>query len=166
MSDHYRLTEVRPLTMEQVTTLIEDPDAFPARYGLRLAEGYLAFPEALAATREALAGGTPPEWFSHLIVDPEAGEVVGLGGYTGPPRDGAVEIGYSVAPGRRGRGHATAAAQTWVATAHARGVRRMRAHTLAEEGPSTVVLRRCGFTRVAELQDPEEGALWRWELTL
>jgi RimJ/RimL family protein N-acetyltransferase len=151
------------LTLEQVTLLIEAPHRFPERYGLRLADGYLAFPEALPATREALLGGTPPEWFSHLIVDPDAEEVVGLGGYSGPPVDGAVEIGYGVAPARRGRGHATAAARAWVDSARARGATRVVAHTLAEDGPSTVVLRRCGFTRVAELQDPEDGPLWRWE---
>ncbi|MFR9800909.1 GNAT family N-acetyltransferase [Pseudonocardia sp. RS010] len=149
-----------------MTLLIEDLRRFTQRYGLTLAVGYLAFPEALAATRDALAGGTPPEWFSHLIVEPDTEQVVGLGGYTGPPRDGAVEIGYSVAPGHRGRGHATAAAAAWIASARARGATRVVAHTLAEEGPSTAVLRRCGLTRVAQLQDPEDGLLWRWELGL
>ena len=159
-------TEVRPLTLEQVTTLIEAPERFPQQYGLSLADGYLAFPEALAFTRDVLAAGAAPEWFSHLIVDPDAAEVVGLGGYTGPPADGVVEIGYSVAPGRRGRGHATAAARTWIASARAHGAVRMIAHTLAEEGPSTAVLRRCGFTRAAQVEDPEEGPVWRWELPL
>jgi [ribosomal protein S5]-alanine N-acetyltransferase len=40
------------------------------------------------------------------------------------------------------------------------------AHTLAEENASTWVLARCGFRRVAELVDPEEGPLWRWEIEL
>jgi [ribosomal protein S5]-alanine N-acetyltransferase len=154
-------TEVRPLTLAEVEILITDPEAF----GLRLAEGYLAFPEALPATRDALLAGTPPEWFSHLVIDPDAAEVVGLGGYTGPPADGVVEIGYSVAPGRRGRGHATAAARAWIDSARARGATAVIAHTLAEENPSTSVLRRCGFTRTAELVDPEEGTIWRWELS-
>ncbi|GAA1846128.1 hypothetical protein GCM10009836_27140 [Pseudonocardia ailaonensis] len=158
-------TEVRPLTLAQVEALITDPDGFPAAHGLRLVEGYLAFPEALPATRETLLAGTPPEWFSHLIVDPDAAEVVGLGGYTGPPADGVVEIGYSVAPDRRGRGHATAAARAWIESARARGATTVIAHTLAEENPSTGVLRRCGFVRTAELRDPQEGAVWRWELT-
>ncbi|WP_345381305.1 GNAT family protein [Pseudonocardia yuanmonensis] len=149
-----------------MTLLIEDPRRFAPQYGLAPADGYLAFPEALPATRDALAAGTPPEWSSHLIVDPDSALVVGLGGYTGPPRDGAVEIGYSVAPGHRGRGHATAAAAAWIASARARGATRVIAHTLAEEGPSTAVLRRCGLTRVAQLQDPEDGPLWRWEIGL
>jgi RimJ/RimL family protein N-acetyltransferase len=159
-------TEVRPLTLDQVTTLIETPERFPQRYGLSVVDGYLAFPEALAFTREGLTAGAAPEWSSHLIVDPDAAEVVGLGGYTGPPADGVVEIGYSVAPARRGRGHATAAARAWIVSARARGAVRVIAHTLAEEGPSTSVLHRCGFARTAQVEDPEEGPLWRWELPL
>jgi RimJ/RimL family protein N-acetyltransferase len=40
------------------------------------------------------------------------------------------------------------------------------AHILAEENASTKVLTRCGFTRTAELTDPDEGRVWRWELML
>jgi RimJ/RimL family protein N-acetyltransferase len=163
--DSSRRTEVRPLSLEQVALLIEEPARFPERYGLDLVDGFLAFPEALPATREALTAGMAPEWFSHLIVDPDAAEVVGLGGYTGPPEEGVVEVGYSVAPARRGRGHASAATQAWIASARERGVTRVIAHTLAEEGPSTAVLRRCGFARVAELEDPDDGPLWRWEVS-
>jgi hypothetical protein len=28
------------------------------------------------------------------------------------------------------------------------------------------VLTRCGFTRTAELTDPDEGRVWRWELRI
>ncbi len=38
-----------------------------------------------------------------------AGELVGFGGYKGPPVDGEVEIGYGIAPERQVRGLATAA---------------------------------------------------------
>ncbi|NEK59012.1 GNAT family N-acetyltransferase [Geodermatophilus sabuli] len=106
-----------------------------------------------------------PGWFSYLIIDPTTNTVVGLGGFTGPPTDGTVEIGYSVAPAHRGRGHATEAARRWLDIATARGVTLVRAHTLAEENPSTAVLRRLGFRRTAELSDPDVGAVWRWELT-
>jgi RimJ/RimL family protein N-acetyltransferase len=91
--------------------------------------------------------------------------VVGLGGFYGPPADGSVEIGYSVAPAHRGRGHATEAARRWIEIATARGVRTVLAHTLAEDNPSTAVLRRLGFRRTDELVDPE-GAIWRWDLPL
>ena len=34
--------------------------------------------------------------------------------------------------------------------------------TLAGEGPSTGVLADLGFERVATLNDPDDGDLWRW----
>jgi len=37
-----------------------------------------------------LSAGIAPAWFAHLIV--EGRQVVGLGGYTGPPVDGVIEI--------------------------------------------------------------------------
>lgn len=159
-------TEVVPVTAEHARLLAESPAEFERRFGLGVVEGYLEFPEALGATLEAVRAGTAPEWFSHLIVDTAGARVVGFGGYTGPPEDGEVEIGYSVAPAARGCGHATAATRAWIASARERGVRRVVAHTLARDNPSTSVLRRCGFRKVADLVDPDEGPVWRWELDL
>jgi RimJ/RimL family protein N-acetyltransferase len=156
-------TEVRPVTVEAAEALLESDTAFRQRFGLDVAEGYLAFPEALPATLQALRSGTPPEWFSYLIVDAAEDLVVGLGGFTGPPSDGAVEVGYSVAPGHRGRGHATEAVRLWLDLAARSGVTLVRAHTLAEESASTAVLTKLGFERVAEIDGAEEGPLWRWE---
>ncbi|MFC5137320.1 GNAT family N-acetyltransferase [Actinomycetospora rhizophila] len=152
--------EVRPLPPEQAVTLLTEPEAFAERFGLTLVEGYLAFPEALEPTVTALEGGVDPRWFAHLIV--EGTEVVGLGGFTGPPTDGEVEIGYSVAPSCQGRGVATAAVGLWLERAARGGVRRVRAHTRPEENASVHVLRRHGFVRDGEVADPDEGTVWRW----
>ena len=149
-----------PLRAEQAVTLLTEPEAFTERFGLRPVEGYLAFPDALEPTVTALEGGVNPRWFAHLIV--EGTEVVGLGGFTGPPTDGEVEIGYSVAPSRRGRGIATAAVGLWLARAAEAGLRRVVAHTLPAENASTAVLRRHGFVRDGEATDPDEGTVWRW----
>jgi GNAT superfamily N-acetyltransferase len=46
------------------------------------------------------------------------------------------------------------------------GVHVVWAHTLPEENPSTKVLGRCGFVRTGEIQDPDDGPIWRWELEL
>lgn len=158
-------TVVEPLTRDRAEALLEGSDAFSRGVGYRVADGYLEFPEALPAIVEALRDGMDPDWYSHLIIDPTTTTVIGLGGFTGPPTDGSVEIGYSIAPDHRGRGHATAAARRWLDIATARGVTLVCAHTLAAENPSTGVLRRLGFRRTAELSDPEVGAIWRWELT-
>jgi RimJ/RimL family protein N-acetyltransferase len=37
------------------------------------------------------------------------------------------------------------------------------AHTLPEANASTRVLTRCGFRRIGEVIDPEDGLVWRWE---
>ena len=158
-------TAVEPLTRDGAEALLAGGDAFPRASGYRVADGFLEFPEALPALVQALRDGMDPDWYSYLVVDPTTSTVIGLGGFKGPPDDGAVEIGYSIAPAHRGRGHATAAARRWIDIASARGVTLVCAHTLAEENPSTAVLRRLGFRRTAELTDPDVGAVWRWELT-
>lgn len=158
-------TALEPLTRDRAEALIEGRDAFTRGFGYGVADGYLEFPEALSTIVQALRDGMDPDWFSYLIIDPTTTTVIGLGGFTGPPTDGSVEIGYSIAPAHRGQGHATEAARRWLDIAVARGVTLVYAHTLAEENPSTAVLRRLGFRRTAELTDPEVGAVWRWELT-
>ncbi len=160
---HIPATEVRALTAECARLLREDPDAFTARFGLHVAPGYLAFPEALDALVDTLAAGADPEWNSHLIIDAAIATVVGLGGYYGPPTDGLVEVGYSVAPDHRGRGHATAAVEAWLCRAADAGAHGAVAHTLAEPNASTAVLRRCGFERTGVVPDPEHGEIWRWQ---
>jgi ribosomal-protein-alanine N-acetyltransferase len=158
-------TAVEPLTRDRAEALLEGDDAFTRRFGHRVADGYLEFPEALPATVQALRDGVDPDWSSYLIIDPTTATVIGFGGFKGPPTDGSVEIGYSIAPAHRGRGHATDAARRLVDIATARGVALVRAHTLAEENPSTAVLRRLCFRRTGEVVDPEVGAVWRWERT-
>jgi len=76
----------------------------------------------------------------------------------------SVSAGYAVAPSRQGRGIATAVVTVLVERARAAGVITVSAHTLAEENPSTAVLRKNGFIRTAALDDPDAGAIWRWEL--
>jgi len=159
-------TVVVPVTPAMADALLAGDAVFTDRYGMPMAPGYLDYPEALPVMREALAAGTPPEWYSHLIVHRETLTVVGFGGYKGPPVDGHVEIGYSVAPTHRRLGHATAAVACFVAMARARGVALVRAHTLAEENPSTRILTRAGFTMVGEMVDADVGDVWRWELRL
>jgi [ribosomal protein S5]-alanine N-acetyltransferase len=166
ITDDPLATAVEPATLEHVDALLAGDDVFAERFGLAVVPGYLEFPEALPATREGLLGGLPPEWYAYQIIDRTAGELIGWGGFKGPPVDHVVEVGYSLAPARRGRGHATAAVRQFVALANAAGCRLVCAHTLAAENPSTRVLTRAGFAKVADVDDPDDGPLWRWELPL
>ena len=91
--------------------------------------------------------------------------VIGKCGFKGPPTaDGAVEIAYGVAPEHGGKGFATEAAAALVnyAFSHEQ-VRVVRAHTLPEPNASTRVLIKCGFKRIGEVTDPDDGLVWRWE---
>jgi len=159
-------TIIVPVTLAVADALLAGEDVFIDRYGMPVAPGYLDFPDVLPTMRAALAGGTPPEWYSHLIVHRETITVVGFGGFKGPPVDGEVEIGYSIAPAHRRRGHATSAVVQLLARALVGGVRVVSAHTLAEENPSTRILTRAGFAMTEVVADEELGEVWRWELRL
>jgi len=91
--------------------------------------------------------------------------VVGKGGFKGSPSaDGMVEIAYGVFPEHQGNGYATEGARLLVAWAFSSGqVRVVRAHTLAEANASARVLIKCGFVKLGEVMDPEDGRVWRWE---
>lgn len=159
-------TRVEPVTLEQVEALLVGDVEFAIRCGMSVAPGYLDFPEVLEPTRQALEAGIPPEWWSHLIIDVVTNTVIGFGGYKGPPADGEVEIGYSIAPDFQRQGHATTAARLLVDHAWVAGCTLVSAHTLPEPNASTRVLQRCGFVRADDFEDPEIGTVWRWELQL
>lgn len=159
-------TVVRPLTLTEGRLLRDDVPGFTFATGLAVAEDYLSFPGALDRLVAALESGIPPHWWSHLLIDPTIATLVGLGGFKGEPRNGAVEIGYSVAPDHRGVGHATRAIASLLRGATDAGVGNALAHTLAEPNPSTRVLERSGFRRTATLPNPDLGRIWRWERRL
>ena len=100
------------------------------------------------------------------IADRSTGVVVGGCGFKGPPGDdGTVEIAYWVEARHQGNGYATEAAAGLVEFAVRSGrARLVRAHTLPEANASTRVLTKCGFRRVGEVVDPEDGVVWRWEI--
>ena len=111
---------------------------------------------------------TEPSPWTHgfTVVERETDTVVGSCGYKGPPGpEGVVEIAYGVDPAFQGRGYAREAAAALVEFAlGASGVRVVRAHTRPENGASARVLAACGFERIGEVTDPEDGLVWRWEL--
>jgi ribosomal-protein-alanine N-acetyltransferase len=99
------------------------------------------------------------------LVRPEDGRPVGQAGYAAPPLDGVVEIAYGVDPDFEGRGYATAAARELVRLAfQSPDVRRAIAHTLAADNASAHVLAKAGLRCIGQVQHPEDGTVWRWEI--
>jgi ribosomal-protein-alanine N-acetyltransferase len=166
MSDVAAPIEVLPARIDWLEALAEGDDAFTARFGIAVEPDWIGFPEALPHALEAVRRRPDDQWGSHLFFDHADGALVGFGGFKGAPERGEVEIGYAVAPARQGRGIATSAVAVFVERARAAGVTTVSAHTLGHENPSTAVLRKSGFRRVAELADPDLTTVWRWELAL
>jgi RimJ/RimL family protein N-acetyltransferase len=128
--------------------------------------GWATFRGALRSVRDALAGGSDDTpWGPRLFVAGDPPELVGWGGFKGPPRDGVVELGYEIAEARRGQGLATAAAKTMVAEAFASDrVTAVIAHTLPERNASTRVLEKNGFRLDGE-EAQDDKVVWRFSLT-
>ena len=106
------------------------------------------FRERYLAEGEAAVG-----WYGWYAVDRDGNDgagdpapLVGAGGYFGPPVDGRVEIGYSIAPEFRRRGYATALVEALIARAFSiDGIDTVVAHTTHANPASIGVLAKCGF---------------------
>jgi RimJ/RimL family protein N-acetyltransferase len=141
-------------------------DALSEALGHDVAAGWASFTGALKPTRDALAAD--PEgavWGTRFFVDGDPPELVGWGGFKGPPQGGVVELGYEIAECRRGRGIATAAVRAMLAEAFAdEAVSAVIAHTLPQRNASNRVLEKVGFAFDDEtLEDGD--VVWRFVLT-
>lgn len=105
-------------------------------------------------------------WWTYLPVHKADNKLIGSCGYKGCPDEaGAVEIGYEIKEEYRNSGLATELAGALVKNAFNKtDVYSVQAHTLGETNPSTKVLSKCGFQKTFEIQDEENGLLWKWEL--
>ena len=151
--------------------MVNGYDQFQATFGLPAAEGLRAFivsdeisPTWLAELHESSEAN--PWVHGFAVVDRASGSVIGNVGFKGSPdENGVAEIGYGIVPSFEGRGFATEAAAALVTFAFAEpDVRCVRAHTLPTRNASTRVLEKCGFNFEGQIEDPEDGPVWRWEL--
>lgn len=161
------MVRAEPLSGAWAEAMAEGEETFSERFGIPVVDGWAVFPEALPGALRA-ASGDGDRWGTHLFFDDD-GALVGWGGWKGPPVEGVAELGYAVAPARRGRGIATHVVRQMISRARDTGADLVIAHTLPEESPSTGVLRRCGFFMAGEAAvsgDGVAGEVWRWELDL
>ena len=155
-----------PATLTLLDAALAGTDALALALGHDVVPGWASFPDALRATRDAAVASTaPPSWGARFFVVEEPPQLIGWGGFKGPPRDGTVEIGYEIAPGWRGRGAATAPARAMVAEAFAdEHVTAVIAHTLPEPNASNHVPEKVGFRYDGPHHDQGER-VWRYRVT-
>jgi RimJ/RimL family protein N-acetyltransferase len=115
-----------------------------------------------------LAGWFPWYWVLRPKDDPggatRSAKLVGAGGFTGPPEDGRVEIGYHVQAGHRRRGYAAEAVQALLEWAFGHPeVEEVMAEAAADNGASIGLLEKLGFSRVGPGSQP---GLIRFEMRI
>jgi [ribosomal protein S5]-alanine N-acetyltransferase len=104
-------------------------------------------------------------WLTYLPIKQD-NKLIGSCGYKGKPTvNGSVEIGYEIAPGYRNKGLATEMTEGLISHAFANSsVKIIYAHTLRQENASTKILSKFGFVRIGEVNDPDDGLIWKWVL--
>jgi len=149
--------------------LLRSEREFEDTAGLRVAAGiHQQMLEASGDFKKRVedAKQSDPWQFGFAIIHKTENALIGTCGFPGPPdSNGVAEIAYGIAPAFQNRGYATEAAKALIdfATKDSR-VKTICAHTLAEENPSTSVLKKCGLRKVGDAVDTENGlAVWRWE---
>jgi RimJ/RimL family protein N-acetyltransferase len=141
-----------PATPAMIDAELEDTNRFSALIGASIPSDWPPEPhnrKVLAFWRAQLLAPGADGWWLHyaVLVDHGDATLIGSVGYKGPPRDGEVEIGYSVVPSYRRRGLATEACRGLIARAGDQGADVVIAHTFEQLAPSLVVLRKLGFER-------------------
>lgn len=98
-------------------------------------------------------------WVTRMVVDMASGAVVGRAGFHGPPDEkGMVEVGYSIDPLCRRKGHARAALKIMLGMAAGDSrVKVVRASIQPTNTPSNNLVAQYGFTEVGEQWDEEDG---------
>ena len=107
----------------------------------------------------------PDPWGSYLAY--AGGTAVAMGAFkSAPDAAGTVEIAYITFPAHEGKGYARAMVPALTSMAMEHGASLVIAHTLPEENASNRALRSSGFAFAGEVNDPEDGLIWRWEKRL
>lgn len=157
-----------PCGAELLTAAIQGNEILAQRINAAVQDNWTEF--GIEALQYALDKQTESaderNWWTYFPIHKLDNKLIGSGGYKGQPAtDGSVEIGYEITPEYRKRGLATEMAKGLIENALKDiRVKFIIAHTLGEENPSTSVLQKCGFEIVEEINDPEDGIIWKWKL--
>lgn len=151
-----------------LSAALENNSSLGKILGVTVPEKWSDFGEVVVkyAYEQIKTDPTQNGWWMWFPVLKESNLLIGSCGYKGKPVEGIVEIGYEVIPAQRERGYATEIAQTLIHNAFKhKYVHTVQAHTLAEENASTKILKKCGLKWLEELEDPEDGTIWKWAIT-
>lgn len=156
------MATVEPVTPDWAEALAEGDEVFEQRFGVPVVAGWDAFGEVTSLLLKAVNSGTPPEWGrtssstttarSWATADGRARRSTALRNWA--MRWHPLDAGRASPPQWSRRSSSADARQASGSYAHIRW----------RKSASTSVLRRCGFSKIAELDDPDEGKVWRWEL--
>ena len=141
--------------------LIEIPESGVLPHGIAMDELLTMVLDVTQANYAKLGFHAP--WISYLAL--KNGQPIGTCAFKTPPINGRAEIAYFTFPGNEGQGIAT-----WMASELIRRCREadasvtIFAQTLPEEGASTSILKKHGFTLIGPVERPEDGTVWEWEL--
>jgi len=158
-----------PVDSDLADTLRMGSERFRRRYGATVAAETAPILRGVVEQTLGMVPGVAREadrWGAYVAVDETSDLVIGSCAFKGPPTaDGTVEIAYYTFGPYEGQGYAKGMARALIPIAQSSPlVRHVIAHTLPERNPSTSVLRNVGMRFVDEVQDPEDGPVWRWEL--
>ncbi len=157
-----------PIEQIHVEALLHNKSDLAAILHVSVPDSWPNFPEAfsLPADESRESKQSPPDWHGYFFIHAKDRVLVGNGGFKGEPDElGTIEIGYEIASEYWNCGFATEAAQAMIDYAFAHEeVRTVIAHTLAEINASNRLLQKVGMKFIAEVDDSEEGKIWRWQI--
>ena len=105
--------------------------------------------------------GYNPPWIGYFVM--RNNEVVGVGGFTGKPKDGRVEIAYGTFKKYEGQGIGYFSCRQLISIAKEADPKLIiTAKTAPENNASTKILERNGFEFTGIVQDEGIGDAWEW----
>ena len=160
--------QIIPCTTEILAAAIEGDNVLGQLLLVKVEPGWTEFGSAALqySLNKLLEEKDELGWWTYFPIHKKDNRLIGSGGYKGKPDDeGVVELGYEICTEYRNRGLATEMAKALVENAFKfEHVNLITAHTLGESNASTKLLQKIGFIKTAEINDPDDGLLWKWEL--